>query len=62
MFLHPEISSRLARERRSDTLTSARNQRLARQLRTGSGTAQQPTRHPRLPRRVAGRLLTAFQA
>ena len=61
MFLHPEISIQLAHERRSDKLTSARNQRLARQLRTGPGTAQQPARHPRLPLRVVGRLLTAFQ-
>ena len=61
MFLHPEISSQLASERRSDMLTSARNQRLARQLRTRSGTAQQSTRRPRRPLRVVGRLFTAFQ-
>ena len=62
MFMHPETSSQIARERRSDMMKSAQNQRLARQLRTEPGTAQQPTRRLRRPLGVVGRLLAAFQA
>jgi hypothetical protein len=61
MFLHPQISSQLAGERRSEMLTQARNQRLARQFRSEPGTAQQTARHLRRPLRAVGRLLTAFQ-
>ncbi len=62
MYMHPEITSQLAHERRSDMLTSAQNQRLARQFRGEPGTGEQPTRRLRRPLRLAGRLLTAFQA
>jgi hypothetical protein len=62
MFMHPEISSQLAAGRRSDMLTRAQNQRLARQLRGGAGTTQPPARRLHRPLRVVGRLLTALQA
>lgn len=62
MIMHPETSSQNARVRRSDMMKSAQNQRLARQLRTEAGTAQQPTRRLRRPLGVVGRLLAAFQA
>ncbi len=62
MFLHPQTGSRLAHERRSEMLTQAQNQRLARQFRSEPGTAEQPARRLRRPLRAVGRLLTAFQA
>lgn len=40
MFMNPYIGRELARERQRDMLTHARNQRLARQLRTESGAPQ----------------------
>jgi hypothetical protein len=62
MFMHPQISSQLAHERRSDMLTRAQNQRLARQLRGEPGTTQRSIRRLRRPIGVVGRVLTAFQA
>lgn len=62
MYVHHQTSSQIARERHSDMMKSAQNQRLARQLRTGPGTAQPPARQLRRPLGVVGRLLAAFQA
>lgn len=62
MFMHPEISSQLARQRQNDMLASAQRRRLARQLRGEHRTSGQPARRLRRPLRMAGRLFTAFQA
>lgn len=62
MFMHPEISRQLAGERRSDMLTRAQNQRLARQFRGEPGKPQPPARRLRRPLGLVGRLFTAFQA
>lgn len=62
MTMHPHISSQLANDRQNEMLTRAQSQRLARQLRAESKTAQPPTRRLPQPLRVVARLLTAFQA
>lgn len=62
MYMHPEISGQLARERRIDKLAAARNQRLVRQFRGEPRTSEQPTRRLRQPLRLVGRLLAALQA
>lgn len=53
MYTHPYISSQIARDRQREALARAEQQRLARQLSTGS----RPVRHGGHPARRLGRAL-----